>query len=382
MNKRILLCSLIAISTVQLIGASPSRALDIWGSANLGGGYESNIFRQPDIMDTGTGQYNPIQDDAVISSESWLYIAYEANRANRFQFSVNGDYDVFPRNTQANGGRLKGGIEYRYQPVKSFNLNLSGDVGYTRRLSFTETDGGDFGLYKYWHYSAGPKIEFKPSKSFSLDAGYQFFYKDYQEPDSGQSLDNQQHRIVLNLSPRFGIKRNNIINIKGSYKLKKYRDRLSYDADGNQMPDYPLRTYHYYTLALGYEHDFGPVVWDLTERIRNRKDAYANYFGYIENKISSGLEFHFSKGPEISVNGGWRYRNYPVYKAKAPGINPNLVMKYVDFDAGLKQELWKNIFLTADYDLQVRRTNTGYLSYVTYRDYTRHTIKGGVRIEW
>lgn len=382
MNKRILLCALIAISTARLIEASDSRGVDIWGSANLDGGYESNIYRQPDIMDTGTGEYNPLQDDAVISAESWLYIAYEANRANRLQFSANGDYDVFPRHTQANGGRLKGGIEYRYQPVKSFNLKLSGDVGYTRRLSFTETDGGDFGLYKYWHYSAGPKIEFKPSKSLSLGVGYQFLYKNYEEPDSGQSLDNQQHRVVLRLSPRLGSKRNNIINIEGSYKLKKYRDRLSYDADGNQMPDNPLRTYHYITLGLGYEHDFGPVVWEIKERPRYRADAFEDYYTYFENKVSSGLAFHFSKGPEITIIGAWRYRYYTVHKAKEPGINSNLVMNYVDLDAGLKQELWKNIFLTADYDFKMRRTNTGYLSYVTYRDYTGHTIKGGVRVEW
>lgn len=382
MNKKIILCVLIAMSISQVINAGSSRKVKMWGSTTLNGGYKSNIYRQPEVMDTGTGKYNPVQGDAVISAESWVYITYKANRTNKFQFSLNGDYDLFPRYTQANGGGFQGGIEYRYKPVKSFNLKLVGDAGYTRRLSFVEAEGGEFGLYKYWTYSSGPKIELMHSKSFSLGAEYLFTYKDYEGSDSGQSFDNFQHNVNLCLSPRFGNKLNNIIIIDGSYIFKKYRDRLSYDDDGNQIPDYPLRKYHYYTLILGYEHDFGTVAWNFKERPRFLVDAFEDFYTYFENKISSGLKFHFSKGPDISVNGAWRYRYYIVHEAKRPGINPNLVMRYVNFDAGIKQKLWKKIFLTAEYDLQVRKTNTGYLSYVTYRDYTVHTVKVGVRVEW
>jgi len=112
LNKGIISCAPIAILTAQLIEGASSKRIDIGGSVNLGGGYESNILHHPEIMEPGTGQYKPVQDDAFISVAPWLYFLYAANRANKFQFSVNGDYDIFAQHTQVDGGWLKGGCAH------------------------------------------------------------------------------------------------------------------------------------------------------------------------------------------------------------------------------------------------------------------------------
>jgi hypothetical protein len=361
-----------------------SSPIEAGGSVDLNGGYESNLFRRPDIMDTaagGAGRHNPVEGDAAIGGAARLKSVYSSNNANRFQVGASGDYCLYPRNTDANEGKFKGDLEYRWRPFKGLSLKINGDCGYVRRLGIDETSDGAVDLYKYWQYGAGPRIEFSPAKSFSTGGGYQFKYYDYNEPDSGQSLDNRQDEISITISPRFGEEYRNIITIEGAYLLKKYRELLSYDANADQMGSYPVRRYHFITVQVGYKRDFGIVIWQLSDRPRYRVDAFENFYTYFENQISSGLSFVFSDNTKIMLEGAWRYRYYMVHEAMRPGPNPNLIMQYVDANAGFKQRIWKSICLVAEYTLAVRRTNTEYLYDTTYRDYTDHTIKNGVRME-
>jgi hypothetical protein len=382
-SRRILLGVISGILVFSLPSISaPAEKFEFKGYTDLLGGYEGNFLRRPGVMDTGTGHFTEVIGDATLGGKAQMKSTFNPNPSNRIQLSISGDATVFPRYLEADEGQALADLDYRYRPVKFLSLKVTGGGGYVRKLAVDESSEGVAALYKYWQLAGGAKIEFSRSKVFSASLGYEFTDKDFEESDSGQSLDNRMHEVTASVVPRFGHGRKNAITIEASYAVKKYQELLSYDVNAMQLPTYPSRTYYYYTLLVGYKRDFGPVVWGIEERPRYRIDTFEDFYTYFENSVVSNLSISFSENTKLTLDGGWRYRDYAVHEAARPGPNPKLVMQYYDADAGFKQRLWKPVFFVAGYTLAMRTTNTGYLSFHTYRDYINHIANAGLRAEW
>jgi hypothetical protein len=364
-----------------VVSSAPQKKWKFDGSAQLQGGYESNLFRRPAVMDSGTGKYNPVEADGMIAGASECKAAYSASEKHRLQFSLGGDYTLFPKHLAADQAQLEARLEYRIRPIEQLNLKLAGDGGYHRLLAIDETSDGAADLYKYWQYDAGVDGGYVLMKMVALEARYLFTYKDFEE-DSGQSLDNRQHEISAAIVPRFGHDQNQSITIEGSIVLKKYRELGSFDANALMVPTYPVRQYTYKTAMLEYKNDFGPVIWKIAERPRQRVDEFRDFYTYFENRLSTGLVISPTKSTKLAIEAAWRYRHYKVHEAARPGTNPKLLMQYVDGHVDFNQKIRRHLYLFAEYDLAERTTNTGYLSFHTYRDYTNHIVSGGVRVEW
>jgi len=292
------------------------------------------------------------------------------------------DYQLLPRYTDANQGQAEAGFEYRLRPVKPLTLKLLGSSGYTNKLGVD--DGvGSTKLYKYWHMDANPHAEYSPPKSFTYKFDYKFSRLDYKDTDSSPSLDNHQHELRAAFEPSFGEDYRSSINIEGTYLLKNYQTLGSYDSTGTYF-DHPLRTYHYVSIELTVKHDFGPVVAKVAYRPRSCTDAFADFYSYSEHRIYGNISGTLPSNTSFALDGSWRYRHYPVHTAPQPGTNrdPDLVMRYFDYSADIEQPIGKRLSLFAAYAMTLRRTNTGILYFYTFRNYTDHEVRAGVRYGW
>jgi hypothetical protein len=356
------------------------------GNIGFFGGYESNIFRNTHDMEyapsLGGGAYDPVTGDGIAGWEIYSRSDINLNKTNRLTLSFNGDYQLYPHNMSYNQSQGKGEIEYRLRPKKTITLKFPVGGGYIRKLGVDE-GSDETTLYEYWALDAGPRVEIIPFNKISMTTGYTFSLRNYQETGTTTSLDNTQHEISLAFEPIFGAKSNNTLIIESSYMLKKYLELGSYDSSGI-LYEAPFRTYHYGSAEITFKHDFGFIKWNIGYRPKLRADAFQSYYTYFENRISSGITADFKSRTSLSVNGAWRYRHYPVHPAEQLGTaaDPDLVIRYFDLSTRAEQMIRKRISAYIEYDLKLRRTNTGIPYFHTYRNYTDHTIKAGTSVSW
>lgn len=366
---------------MYLHAAAASKKLDVKGSAEAFGGYESNILRGDDNMkqppSLGGRSFNPVKQDGTLGGAVKLRPTLTINKVHRVAVTLDGDYQLFPRYSEANQGQAEAGFDYRVRPIKPLTLKLLGNGGYTRKLGVDEGTEATK-LYEYWQIHAGPRAEYSPSKSFTYKVFYQFSLLDYNDTDTARSLDNRQHEISAAFEPSFGQDYRSSICIEATYLNKNYLTLGSYNDSGAYF-NRPLRTYHYVTIELTFKHDFGAVAIKAAYRPRYRTDAFADFYSYSEHRLSGGIAGKLPSNTSFSLDGSWRYRHYPVHTAAQPGNgqDPDLVMRYLDCSADIEQPMGKRFSLFAGYDLTVRRTNTGVLYFYTYRNYTDHEVKRG-----
>jgi len=373
------------LATSVLIGiafSSLTARAELGGSIELDGGYQSNIFRRPSALDTGTGIFDPSEGDGMMGGNAQLQFLQPFNEAHRIKLGSKMGGNFFPAHSSSSESELEGSAEYRFRPGPSFNLRLLGSGAVKRQLTVDETVDEAAALYQYMESVGGAKAVYSPSKIFSCEGSYAFTQLDYKEPLLGQSLDNQQNEITVGLAWRTGPGLQNSLRLNGAYLLKAYRALLSYDANGTQAPNYPARTYHYFTVELEFKSKRDAWLWKFSERPRFRKDAYAGFYDYIENRLSAGIDINAMDKWSFSPDVAWRFRFYPTHEALRPGPNPNLMMNYIDAGLKIKRSLGKNFSLSASYDLALRLTNTGYDYLRSYRDYADHTVLLGAELEW
>ncbi len=380
--------ALTLLLSMHILSTAAGNQLDVKGSAEVFGGYESNILRNDHNMTLppkdGGGTFNPVQQDATMGTAVKLRPIRTLSDVHRIAATFDGDFQFFPHYPKAKQGQVEAGFEYRARPVRPLTLKLLGNGGYKRKLGVdegTETTK----LYEYWLFNTGPRIAFSPSKAFTYKASYKFSFLNYLDTDNSQSLDNGQQEISVAFEPSFGPDYRNTIDIEGTYLNKQYRTLGSYNDTGAYLNS-PLRTYHYMTIELTYKYDFGDIVWKAGYRPRYRVDAFEGFYTYFEHRISSGVSGELPSQTIFSIDGSWRYRHYPVHTAAQPGNDkstwPDLVMRYFNCSADVEQPLGRMFSLFVGYDMTLRRTNTGKLYYYTYRNYTDHEIRAGVRVGW
>jgi hypothetical protein len=376
---------LLALATVGIDAKDNSFNKTKWnfdGSLQTAGGYESNLFRRPDYMDTGSGRFSTVESDALFFTALNGRAAFIPSKEHKFQAGLQGDYTLFPQHTSSNESMIESMIEYRFKPDSRFNLRMSGDVGHFERLAVDESSDGAADLYRYWQYEGGVAAESEPLNWLEIDASYLWSNKDYAEKDTSQSLDNFQHEMVLGIGPHFGKDGKQSLMLEGSVMLKRYQELGSYDANGLKLDMYPVRRYNYYSVALIYKNDFGPVVLTLAERPRNRIDLFRDFYTYFENRLYLRVQTNLSKRMKLDIETAWRYRKYKVHEAAQPGVNPKLIMQYIDAGAHFTRKLTKHLCISADYTTTIRLTNTKRPSFHSYRNYYDHVLNAGIRYDW
>jgi hypothetical protein len=366
--------------------AKTDKKIDFKGKCSMFSGYESNLLRKPDIMYPDST--NPVENDGFFGGSAELETSMKINKSNKLALIINGDYAPFFNHKQATSGQFNTQLDYRCNISDNITFNLLPDGGYVSKLAIDETSDGDASLYKYWHYGIKSNVTIQPSKNLSFKGYYQFDYNDYEDSVITSSLDNNQNEIAASIICKTGKNLNNIFSLYLSYLHKQYRTLLSYEYDSNMKAHIAgtIRSYNYFTAELEYKHDFGPVEWNIAYRPRYRVDLYKDFYTYTESRIRSGIDGKLPSRTSYNLSAAWRFRHYTVHTAEQPGsdpfINPDLTMKYIDLSAECEQRINKIFSIFATYQLTLRRTNTGVLSFKTYRNFTDHIISGGISVKW
>ncbi len=366
--------------------AGTESKVDLKGKFSLFSGYESNLFRKPSIMYPDSS--NPVEHDGFYGGSADIQASIKMNRRNQISLQIDGDYAPYFNHKQATSGQFTATLDYRCNLTNILTFNIQPAGGYTSRLAIDENSDGDANLYKYQHYGIKSKIYVDPSKAVSLRGYYQFNFNDYEDSVITSSFDNNQNEAAVSIIYKTGKNLNNVISLDLSFLHKQYTTLHSYEYDSSMKTRIAKspRSYNYFTAELEYMHDFGPVEWKIAYRPRYRIDLYKDFYTYSESRIRSGIEGKLPSKTKYSLIGAWRYRHYTVHTAEQPGpdpsINPDLVIKYFDLSIEGEQKLNKIISLFTAYQITLRRTNTGVLSFKTYRNYTDNIVMGGISVKW
>lgn len=376
---------LAAVMVLSLSMAAGAMAADTfrfnpYGEAYYG--WNSNIFKSPDLITTGTGDINPVVSDSFIDSSIGLKLMYKPTNEDRFRLEYNSDF-----------------LNYLYRSVNN-NYDHTILLSYDRKLGDaslkikadadkalkTETDAVGVELtrlYSYYKAMAGVEAGYEFTEGISAAAGYAFRKKDYDEAAGLTSLDYLQHEIKLESSNQI---------LKGELSavleadLRGYGEYPASDASGNTSAAYPKRQYNYYIGKLGYDFWFdgrkkgSKVGLEYTGQVRD--DAFEDYYTYTENGVDFRILAQATDALEIKAAAGFKFRNYQVYRASVPGPNPLMMKNYYSASVEAKYVFNEHVELSGGYEFDWRDTNTENNWYVSGRDYMVHELRAGFKAQY
>jgi len=312
----------LCIGIALLFTTSKASELRLDGYTQLGLGYGSNILRQPSVMDTGKGLFNPVKGEKELSGEGLLKIS----SGTQLRMTLHGAATLYPNNSAADEYQGDGRMEYRHPLSQTLNIKFSGNSGYYRRLAIDESGDGEPNLYHYWKNGVGFRIAHQTTRMINIQAECGLTYENHREQPLLPSIDNHQSEISLAMNTKIDSKEHHQLILNGSLGYKSYSTLKAYTSQGKQYDANPLRQFQYLAFIAGYQGEFPIATVELQYEPRKRTDIFQDFYTYFENGIASKVNFRLPKDTRLGIEGEWRKRSYLVHEAFRPGPNPKLVM--------------------------------------------------------
>ncbi|TFH01791.1 MAG: hypothetical protein E4H13_03920 [Calditrichales bacterium] len=364
---------------VVLLGKQGLAQMSWKGTAAVVTGYESNIFKSPDAVDSKGDTLNPITSDSFLGIELDLGARYDLGSLHQFTLSYSGDEFRYADNENVNQYRHSGDLQYRLKAGTNTYFYVNGGIGYLQKLGTNVLGEGLTRLYTSKNYLLEPRLRHQTTDYLRNDLEYIYKYKDYDETEGYTSIDYREHEFNLStLFDPFDSKFRSAAELILGYIDRQYIEYSSRDVNGNTSADYPTRNYTYFTVTLGYNHPFDLFDVELYSRYRTRRDNFEDYYSYNELRLSSRIRGNITEDIHYYVFVSWRDRDYLQKTANqdsgAASDEPNLIWKNIDFKTQIKYQFMDNMSVEAIYRLDNRDTNVTDLTARTNREYTDHSV--------
>ncbi|MBF0432856.1 MAG: hypothetical protein HQK83_16345 [Fibrobacteria bacterium] len=360
---------------------------------SIGGGFESNIFKGPELFEEESLPTSTQSADTIDPRAGSGFVITRLQAAPRFRINprnclkarYTADFTPFFEDRNINEYDHDGYLEWEGKTIKKLFFSVRARLKYIQQRDSDKYIYG--GLEKFIEPSFKPDLTFKINKQVSLKTEYMFRYKNYiirQENDSTSVSDEgghdfTEHRITL-ASPVMvtGQKSGPELVPEFSFWRRAYGDYPNLHADSIEYNGFPSRLYHYTTLQMKYKQSFPFIKPSFSLRMRWRNDVQGGYYNYYEYRLKGGCDISVGKLTLLEMDVSWRDRSYKERTAAVPGPNPELFWKNLDMGFGVSRRLIKKVNLKLEYDYRFRDTNTGYLRWKSDRDYKDHIITASI----
>lgn len=319
--------SLLVASIVLAACANNATAQINWG-AELGLGYNSNIYQTPsagyiDISQAPSVAVNPsvksgmfvplkarIDYQHLLSASLELKADYRLN-SKRY---LNRDYS----NGDKTVHRFDVGGEYIFRQIKSRRDSFYAGVFVKNVKEFyVDRDSGEDKQTtaavnvseRYYYDSVGLELEYK-HRTGDIQYGISWLSErlDYVDPVVVSQYDNDYQKLAAEVTFRLAAPTK--LSFDFSNANRAYDERPSRDLNGSMFASYPAREYDYQTLATTLRHKIDPAwVGYVTYKYSTREDLYVGYNDYTGHTVKARL-LHKTDKARTRLALGYKTLNY------------------------------------------------------------------------
>lgn len=321
---RFMLSLLISLScNVFAQGQFSSTKLNI----KLTSGYDDNPLKMSKLSKSIT------QETFLETFSSDLSSRYNWSKSTFTDIELNGDYTVFPRNSDYNDWNLNGDIntivklypKYKKSFIPGVYLNFGldaylADKYYTDRMLGEEYETAlPFGnslklgdLLDKFSLDLFTGIRLKFNNSVNLLVQYQHNFNDYKDfgsmdNDSFVALDNAENIIKAILL--IDIFNNADLQLKYSYNNRKYDYKTAKNLDKIEFKN-KNREYVYHTYGIKFGYKYEKIKLSFSYSIRNRVDQFEGYYDYGYTGYKLNVYYKLSKKIKLSTGYSISQKDY------------------------------------------------------------------------
>ena len=346
MNKCITVLSIAVLGFSSYVNAAsndkseeeskPALKTGLTSDAQIGLGYDSNIYRAPadayinyaDSCTIGTdpdcvtgsdgGSYTfvdpKIKSGMFIPAELDLEYIKGLNDKNYLvtQYKFDGELYTDSKYDNANnyGHKVRLGDEYVFNQVgsKVNSFYVGGLYEHKKRLYLDrdtgeeQTSSGNIDISNRYTYDAiGLEADYKNRISkWQYDIEAKWSQRDYEDPVAVSQYDHTYYRLGGDV--KYQVAKPTKVSFGYKFYVYDYDERPSRDANGNLFRSNPTRKYEYNVFDVTVRHRLSKswLTYFDYER-KTRSDKYVGYDNYTKDLLKLRLHYEINKNNKIKI---------------------------------------------------------------------------------
>lgn len=334
-------------------------------AGTVASGYDSNVHESPRKPASASFEY------LGMGVEALKY----AGDVHRLKLDLDTDGRIYNESVNSNPYRVEGKAFYGYRPNDLYSLGLSATVR-RRNDSATTIDGRKLRRdLAHTAYTATGTAWLYPSPHHSLQASLSAQRRDYDETATLPSIDWWKYgpRVEYDYEPRKDLE----FEVAYIFYAQNYDEEPSSDRSGFEDPSYPPEEHflHNATAALAWEISSNADV-TLGYRFRRKDDQFQQFESYSAN--SAEFEAEWTPASRWHLQSSARFEHRAFDNRIGEAGNDLHYDRWTATFTGFYR-VWSDLSLYLAYDFDTRDTNA-VAGRLTYQDYTRHLVTGGVAV--
>jgi len=367
-------------SSSDLIGFGPDKTWRIKPGFEFKTVYDSNINREP------PGQRN---DDIILNYTPSVEVERKGSRfelgagyAMNFQeFLKDNTQNSFNHTAHVQskftGNRLKAKFNDNFSLVRAFATSEQ-----TKRRTVLIND-------------VNPEVAYRLTKKFSIASiyrNYLFNYRDSDFKESSYDTNEIGGRVYYHVRPKLDLYLEGDGNIVDYYRsgtldskgfsilagsvgrvTKKLQMNLSTGFQGRYYDNSSINSFNGYVVKGILLYKVAPKLTATFTAQRNIQEAvYRNTAYYIENILGIGFDYRVTHRINFETHSSIGTNRYPSETTEV-GLTKKRRDYLLDFGAGFKWKLVRNLFLGVGYNLRQRTSN-----FDNVFDYLENAVEGSI----
>lgn len=389
-----LITAVLPVHTDALAAKGPSSNLTI--TAKAGVGYDTNVFRSPDI--TYVDLSKPGNPTVVPTVQSGVFVpmGFDARyTSDLFIVTYRFDGDLYVNRSLSNADiydhKLDIGKKLE-QPTKWLGLDdfYAGFTLNYHRQTYVDRDTGlDFITFtsgtnvsnRFNYLGLGTKVRLTKKTDMAIFHGkFKFERRFYSDPVVISPWDHNY--FVMGGDALFPIWDRTSLKLGYDFSIRDFSKRPSHSANGRLTRANPTVTYIYHNIEGTLRHRFSKALVTFLSYGRTyRRDKFVGYNDYTRDKLRLRAIYSPSKATKMRLRLGYNKRDYD--KAFAFD-NPASGAGTKDFDIYTVNAKWESKldFLPSKHwalwgEVDYRNQASGDTRY----DYERTQVMGGIKWE-
>jgi predicted porin len=232
----------------------------------------------------------------------------------------------------------------------------------------------DFEKYTYRGSSA---LRWEPIERHAVRLSYGGKVRDYVETTGLDSLDWYSHGPELDWS--FDLRDD--LELEAGYEItfQNYEEEPAADRTGDDnVAGYPDEEHFFHRVDAGLEWEALPdLELSAGYLFRAKDDRFRDYESYEDHGAELGIDWRPVPPITLSLESRYSHRDY---RHREDDGGSELEYDRVEVDFGARYDLSKHLALFGGYGFNYRDTNRR--DGTSYRDYTIHTVLGGVALAY
>lgn len=350
--------------------------------ATIGFGNDNNVFRSPD---TPYIDYSdPLLPEVVPQPVSGAYIPV----AIRAKYQVNaysnegffGAYRLVGRYYQDE--ELENANEYAHEVSFGSAYRRKNEEKNRERSVFSaftvaqhdkvwyDTDDGSSHIVddesaddrmNYLRY--GPQLEFRQAHkklSFGMDITGELW--NYENTEVVPEYDHEY--FTFGAFTQYKFTPTSLLEVTARKSSRRFGDRPSYNADGEQLVNNPAVRYDYLDIGLGARQRITRGIWagfgyERSERI----DRFEGYYDYTRDQYSADFHWQIGHRVDIDLYAAYQLYNYPQAFAFNNPLLPRKTLEHLDYGLSANFRVTEHLYVVLDAKVFESASNDARLTY-------------------